>query len=70
MKRLRMWFYSSFANLLAIGVRWARGRAARICGCDACRLVFDVKYRNDTLNAEVQRMFGGTVAAPPDRRPS
>lgn len=68
MKRLRMWFWRSLADLFALLATSCRIRRARACGCEACRLQYDQAFREQTI----RNMFGlpSNESASADRRPS
>lgn len=70
MKRVRIWFWRSLGNLFAVLSSGAHNRAARVCGCESCRLQYDRPYREQLVRDMVKRALGGTDAPAPDRRPS
>lgn len=69
MKRLRAWFWRSLAGLIGIAYRAAKMRAARACGCDACKFEYDAEFRGQVIKSALGPLFGDAAPAP-DRRPS
>lgn len=70
MRRARAWAWKRVARGAAWMVRWASVRAAKACGCDVCRLLYDPRMQARAVEAILAREMGGAAPARPDRRPS